>query len=87
LNAKKEGSQISLVWKVEGEQSVIRYDVERSSDGRAFTKAGSVAASGQNQYSLTDALQKEKTFYRVKSTDADGTYKYSSIISFDQAKL
>lgn len=79
FEAKKVSSAVQLTWKVAGEENVARYEVERSEDGRQFTVIGSVAASGKDTYTFTDAQKGGDAFYRVRNVDNDGKYKYSSI--------
>jgi hypothetical protein len=83
LEAKKEGNGIQLTWKVQSEQEVMRYEIEKSKEGSVFSSVGSTAASGLSQYSFTDGQgSEEKNYYRIKSIDKDGNYKYSPVISY-----
>jgi hypothetical protein len=84
LEVKKEGNGVNLTWKVADEQNVLRYDIEKSIDGRVFAKIGTVNAFGQNQYNFTDPKIEVKCLYRIKSVDYDEKYKYSSIVNFKQ---
>lgn len=86
LDAKKEASGIRLTWKVELEENVQRYEVEHSADGALFTTIGLVAAEGRNQYSYLSTQNISKGYFRVKNVDADGKFKYSSIVSFTGGK-
>ncbi len=86
LTAAAGGTGTRLHWRVAGEHNVLHYEVERSSDGRIFSIAGSVTASQRSGYDFTDGFQQAKVFYRIKSVDADGSHKYSTVIQFDGGK-
>lgn len=71
----------NLKWDVTDEVDVQEYQVETSTDGRTFRVAGSVAANSKKIYAFTDNNVSTGTvFYRVKSVDLDGRFKYSGII-------
>ena len=79
--AKKVNSNVSLTWNVAFEQNVAGYEVQRSADGSNFTKIGFVNANQSPSYSFTDSKAIAVAYYRIKSIDNDGSYKYSSIVS------
>jgi hypothetical protein len=81
FNAKAASAGVALTWNVGLEESVSSYEVERSSDGKNFTKISSVAANGQTSYSFTDAKSLSVAYYRIKSIDANGKITYSAIVS------
>lgn len=78
--------QSLLHWDVAYEADVINYDVERSADGKSFTKMGSVAAKGNNgaqqlRYNYTDpAPFSGSTFYRLKINEQNGKSYHSKVI-------
>jgi hypothetical protein len=62
------------------EQDILRYEIERSADGRSFDQAGSVVASNNNDYTWDDvSALPGMIYYRVKSVDLSGEIKYSGI--------
>jgi len=79
--ARKVNSNVSLTWNVAFEQNVAGYEVQRSADGSNFTKIGFVNANQSPSYSFTDSKAIAVAYYRIKSIDNDGSYKYSSIVS------
>lgn len=80
IHAKRNNDNILLSWKVAAEQDILRYEIERSPDGRGFDKAGSVMASNSNDYSWNDvSALPAMAYYRVKSIDLSGEIKYSGI--------
>ncbi|MCE7042892.1 T9SS type A sorting domain-containing protein [Dyadobacter sp. CY312] len=80
LNTRK---QAVISWQV-AEHSVTDYDVEGSRDAREFTRIALIQSNGngENRYSFTDPnTYTGNRYYRIRQTDNDGTYSYSSIIN------
>ncbi|OSZ80700.1 hypothetical protein CAP36_05465 [Chitinophagaceae bacterium IBVUCB2] len=72
---------VNVKWDVSDEIDVQEYQVERSTDGRAFSAVGSVAAKGKSIYTFNNYNVPATTvFYRLKSIDIDGRFKYSGVI-------
>lgn len=75
-----------LKWKVSGEYSLARYEVERSSNGQDFTRIGTVNPSGSQDvktYSFNDPDGARSSFtfsYRLKMVNTDGSYEYSNVV-------
>jgi hypothetical protein len=86
FDAKKEVNGIQLTWRVGTEENVLKYEVEKSNDGKTFNTIGYVSASAQSQYSFIDKQLLDKSFYRIKSIDYDNKYKYSGIVYLNQGK-
>jgi hypothetical protein len=81
FGAKKMESGIQLIWNVAGERDVVSYQVERSTNGRDFTKLGEVTANNSTTYSFIDRQPANGlAFYRIKEIDVDGKFKYSTIV-------
>ena len=88
FNANNTNAEVNLQWSVENDNTVDRYEIERSEDGIAFTKIQSVSGSGTSagnkSYELTDNIAdvtSEIIFYRIKMYDKDGSVTYSKIVS------
>jgi hypothetical protein len=82
FDAKKSGSAVNLVWKTDAEDNVSGFDVERSADGKYFSKIGFVAAANQGTYTFTDAKALTgANYYRIKSVDLDGKFMYSTVVA------
>ena len=82
---KQANEEVWIQWKTTGEQNLNRYETERSYDGNSFEKTGTVQArntAGTQEYRFIDnnAWAQEVRYYRLKSVDNDGNYKYSTII-------
>jgi hypothetical protein len=75
----KGNSTALLKWMVAGEINVKEYIVEKSLNGKDFSTIATVAAAGKDKYSFTDSrLQNGVSYYRIKSLDKDGKFKYST---------
>jgi hypothetical protein len=84
FTVKLSGNTSVLNWSTATEFNTLRFDIERSKDGRNFSSAGSVLAAGNStiikQYSFNDFLKEEGTYYyRIKCIDADGRSNYSVV--------
>ena len=87
FEARTSFSNVNLVWNVGFEDGVSGYDVERSNDGKNFSRIGFVAASGQGSYSFaTGKTIAPVTYYRIKSIDYNGQYVYSTVASIRGGK-
>jgi hypothetical protein len=85
---KTVNQNVSLFWSVAGEKDVLRYVVERSKNGVDFAKVGEVPASGISTYTFNDPnLSNGVYFYRIKNEDADGQFKFSSILRMNLGKV
>ncbi len=78
--ARKSGNSVELIWNVAGEKEVSRYEVERSNNGRDFTKIGEVSATEKAVYTYSDNQPGNGViFYRVRNVDQDGKFAYTKI--------
>ncbi|HSI78291.1 MAG TPA: PA14 domain-containing protein [Lunatimonas sp.] len=83
------GESNCLTWETLQEKNTRHFTVERSYHGQEWTPVGDeVAARGfsteSNTYQVSDAtFLRERSFYRVKQVDLDGTMDYSEIIRID----
>ncbi|MES2431956.1 MAG: T9SS type A sorting domain-containing protein [Bacteroidota bacterium] len=81
----QNNNDILVKWKVENEINIIKYEVERSIDGFSFKTIDIRNVIGSNNtsnvYNLLDVAPIEgNNYYRVKSIDASGQFKYSQIV-------
>lgn len=86
VTAYPRNGGIQVDWKVAAELNINRYQVERSTDGRNFNTAGTVAATGntggQVNYGWFDANPTPGThFFRIRSIgNAAGDVKLTQIV-------
>ncbi|MFT4060844.1 MAG: T9SS type A sorting domain-containing protein [Edaphocola sp.] len=82
--AKANRNYALLQWQTANEVNNKGFDVERSANGKIFSKIGFVAGAGTTsipqQYLYTDQLPLSGVnYYRLKQIDADGGYAYSTV--------
>ncbi len=73
-----------LQWKVEGENMLSHYNIQRSKDGMAYEDIGKVNAINRSealQYFFTDRMPYSGVnYYRLAIHDLDGSNKFSGIV-------
>jgi hypothetical protein len=79
FEAIPSNNSISLKWVVAAEENLSGYNVEKSMDGKNFSKIGFVAANSQSSYTFTDSKSSTTTYYRIRSIDLNGQYAFSTI--------
>jgi len=77
---------VQLDWATGSEQNTVSFIVERSADGSHFTAIGDIPAKGPSvarlDYVFTDKNPlPDRSFYRLRIEDADGTAAYSEVRS------
>ncbi|MBK6914244.1 MAG: T9SS type A sorting domain-containing protein [Ignavibacteriales bacterium] len=80
------GGNIILNWETATEVRNYGFDVEKSIDGKNFSKFGFVQGNGNSNstkyYSFEDnSPETGINYYRLKQIDTDGSFEYSKIIS------
>ncbi|CAN5825424.1 hypothetical protein BH10BAC2_BH10BAC2_38360 [soil metagenome] len=84
FTAAAQNKFVQLRWKVANEINVSHYIVEHSTDGAHFNGLTQIAAQNNNAFEkkyswLHTAPAKGINYYRIKQTDKDGKFNYSSI--------
>jgi hypothetical protein len=84
FDARASGEEALLEWKTAMELNNSHFEVERSQDGRTFTKIGEVKGGGTTSgivgYSYIDKMPGAgKNYYRLKQVDYDGASTYTEI--------
>jgi hypothetical protein len=87
FTATAEGTRaVRLAWATASEKNSQFFEVERSLDGRAFARIGTVAAAGSSSntraYKLLDAnppIHQSTIYYRLRPVDLDGSATYSPV--------
>lgn len=88
FNGVKSNTGIKLNWVTAAEKNTSHFEVEKSTDGHAFTTLGRVEAAGNSSdnkyYSLTDFIPANgANYYRLKQVDLDGKTDLSQPISMN----
>lgn len=74
-------SSNKLEWRVSQELDVSRYELERGTSTNNFQTIASVPATNSAVYTHIDPVSNNASYYyRVKSVDIDGAYKYSEVV-------
>lgn len=84
FTGKQKDKGIVLQWITAHEVNTAGFEVERSVNGSGFTKIATVAPHSTFSYSYTDNSTTTGSVYnyRLKMLDNDGSYTYSSTLSF-----
>jgi hypothetical protein len=86
LQAVYKNSQVQLNWYAYAQSNARSFTIEYSPDGRAFTVAGELAATGDNnqstlyQFTHTPIIA-GTVFYRIRENGIDGNLYYSNIVA------
>jgi len=84
FSGKVIGTRNQLEWRVSDEVNLSHYELERSEEGIRYTTVGRMTASNsraERVYSLGETVNNSTSYYyRVKSVNSDGTYKYSNVV-------
>lgn len=86
FDAKYEDSEVLIKWKTATEINNDYFVVERSADGQNWEQVARRDAAGNSlvelEYEEWDKYPlAEVSYYRLKQTDFDGNYTYSSIVA------
>ena len=81
----KNDNENVLTWETEEEKNVDKYELERANDAITFSQIAQKPAlnngSLTNIYSYADDLPGiGSKYYRVKTIDLDGSFKYSNVV-------
>jgi hypothetical protein len=84
FTGSRQGTGVLLNWQVGVESGLLRYEVEGSVDGVAFSTLGNVLADGSSSYQYFVAAPSAGLhFYRLKMVNTDGSSSYSSVAVVD----
>lgn len=87
VKAQLSNGAVTVSWNVTNEVDMVRYEVERSLDGRNFSKIGDINASNSSSpraYSLIDRTPGlGANYYRLRLIDQTAAPKYSAIVRVD----
>ncbi|MFK7810128.1 MAG: T9SS type A sorting domain-containing protein, partial [Saprospiraceae bacterium] len=81
--AKMNDCKAVLDWEAGSEENFSHYEIEKSSDGRNFTRIGQVASlnnTAELKYNFEDATPNARNYYRLKMMDLDFTFEYSNVV-------
>lgn len=85
INATRQNNDALIKWGTASESNTVVFEIEHSTDGYHFIKAGTVNASGNSStnksYSyLHNSPSAGINYYRIKQIDANGRYSFSAVV-------
>ncbi|WP_426061119.1 T9SS type A sorting domain-containing protein [Hymenobacter sp. B1770] len=85
-----ERSLATLRWTTATERNSNYFGIERSPDGVTFSEVGQMPAAGfttqPHAYQWPDPQRlRQRTYYRLRQVDRDGTVKYSPVVPLEPA--
>lgn len=85
FTGKRNASSNLLQWTTAQEENFSHFNVQRATDGIAFSTIGKVAGKGNSQlqmlYTFSDKTTAGKEhFYRLQMMDYDGSFSFSKVI-------
>jgi hypothetical protein len=84
FNALVNNCQVDLKWRSLSELNFNRYEIEYSTNGSLFVKAGTALANRSNSnYAFAHAPARGRAYYRLVMVDNNGSKKYSNIIALN----
>jgi hypothetical protein len=91
LTVQLQGKYRQLNWAVANQVDSDYFTVETSTDGSAFLPLGRLTAdgelAGEKTYTYTDQRNNnERTYYRVRQTDYDGSFSFSNLVIFEPSE-
>jgi len=92
VKAYLQNENINVDWKVDNEQNIKQYEVEKSIDGNHFTSLSVIAAAANNGHSAAyNFIDKNAVeglnYYRIKSVDDNGKISYTNIVKVVVASI
>ncbi len=78
--------KVTLKWSAASEINFSHYEIQRSEDGRTFTKIGKMMSNGSTTatgYIFIDTKANDENYYRLKMVDLDETFEYSDMINLE----
>ena len=83
FTGKLSNGKANLLWNTAIEKDTLRFEIEKSIDGKTFAVVGTQATHGSNSsYEFTDntPLQAGANYYRLKTVDQDESMNYSPVV-------
>lgn len=81
-----------LQWKSASENNLLKYEIEKSTDGSYYAYIGEMSAAGNSSQLLTYDFNDNNpvignNFYRLKIIDNDGNFTYSNVVNVPIAQV
>ncbi len=90
VKAFEKGIAVQVEWNIGNESSLKHYEIEKSTNGRTFSKVGMQSKRSQlsvENYAWLDATPNNgNNYYRIKAIEQNGQYKYSQVVNVRTGK-
>jgi hypothetical protein len=81
VKAFERNRNIQIDWKMDLQDNVVKYIVERSSDGETFTDLSTIPVTASGSYSFTDQQPSgQVSYYRIKAIELTGNVRYTRVM-------
>jgi trimeric autotransporter adhesin len=85
VNAAADNNAVTVNWKTTDELYVDFYQIERSTNGNIFSRAGAVNAKGNGSFNYShthdvSTVTANVVYYRIKVTGKNGSVSYSQTV-------
>jgi len=85
INANLDGGRVVITWQVTREEDMVRYEVERSSNGNDYKPIYDCENTGKQCYSFfDDRTSTDKVYYRIKAVTKKHLNVYSKVITISE---
>lgn len=88
INIQPSKNSNYLSWNMQHEDQLVRFEIDRSSDGVNFTTIGDIAAKRNigSTYQYTDMqVLNGLNYYRIRAVDADNKVYFSQVMKADNS--
>ena len=90
FNGSLVNNKVQLKWVVGENETGVRFEIEKSNNGKNFSNIGLVLTSnraGNDNYSFNEATELSSVgYYRLKIINKDGSFVYSKIVVLKNQK-
>ncbi len=91
FSASRSNESVMLNWSTASETNNRLFSIERSEDAIEFETIGTIGGAGNSYKKLNYSFEDDKpligtSYYRLKQTDINGTYRYSHTIAYNSNK-
>jgi hypothetical protein len=85
VKALRQGEKVAVNWSVKNEINIIKYEIEKSLNGKYFSLVNTTLVAGKtsstsNYLWLDASSDKGNIFYRIKSISIDSSVKYTDVV-------
>jgi hypothetical protein len=80
IDAAKEDNSVAVSWAISSEENISGFELERSGDGKSFTRVLAIPSEGKKTYNVVDDQPfSGLNYYRVRALRTRGTSLYTAV--------